>query len=61
MYLQNKLTFSLYLQEPINNTEDTETTAIGANASNENDITDVEGVEENNVSEEENDSAGGEG
>ena len=56
MYLQNELIFSLYLPKPINNTEDIETTAIGANASNENDITDVEGVEENNVSEEENDS-----
>jgi len=33
---------------PINNTEDIETTTIGANSSNENDITDVEGVEENN-------------
>ena len=50
----------LYLQQPINNTEDIKTTAIGANASNENDIADVEGVEENNVSKEENDSEGGE-
>ena len=61
LYLQNELTFSLYLQQPINNTEDIKTTAIGANASNENDIADVDWVEKNNVSEEENDSAGGEG
>ena len=63
LYLQNELTFSLYLQQPINNTEDIKTTAIGATMSNENDIADGEGgeYEENNVSEEENDSAGGEG
>ena len=76
MYLQNELTFSLYLPKAITNTEDIETTAMnvtatngkdivgggdeGANASNDNDITDVEGVEGNNVSEEQNDSVGDE-
>ena len=54
MYLQNDLTFTLYLQQPINNTEDIETTAIGATAINGHDIEDGEGCEvgDHDVSEE---------
>ena len=44
----------LYLQQPINNTEVIETTAIGATASNGHDIEDGEGCEvgDHDVSEE---------
>ena len=53
----------LYLSKIINNTEVVETTVMDATATNEKDIVGGDGGEgeENNVSEEETDSAGDEG